>query len=119
MLYIPPYWLVHSEALTLSASLDVHSVSSEQLLLLPLNHMQLPFQTKHASTKSERVVSAQVFIVHVLSRIRGFKSVLKYAQSLYQTRYSALYPEEGLFLQRSEFSCLRDDPTLYNKIVNK
>ncbi len=117
VLYIPPYWFVHSEALTLSVSLDVLSVSQEQLLLLPAEHMGLPFKEADVATKEQRIVSAQVFLVHVLSRIKGFKSVRKYAESLYVNRYAALYPESGLFIQRSNFQCLRDNTKLYNHIV--
>eukprot|EP00598_Pedospumella_elongata_P000332 CAMPEP_0184973120 /NCGR_PEP_ID=MMETSP1098-20130426/5014_1 /TAXON_ID=89044 /ORGANISM="Spumella elongata, Strain CCAP 955/1" /LENGTH=515 /DNA_ID=CAMNT_0027495551 /DNA_START=241 /DNA_END=1788 /DNA_ORIENTATION=- len=119
VLYIPPYWFMHSEALALSVSLDVLSVSQEQLLLLPAEHMGLPFQEADVATKEQRFVSAQVFLVHVLSRIKGFKSVRKYAESLYDSRYAALYPESGLFIQRSNFQCLRDNTKLYNRIVRK
>lgn len=119
VLYVPPYWVVHSEALTLSLSLDVLSVSKEQLLLMPADHMGLPFAGEQVATKEQRIVSAQVFLVHVLSRVQGFTSVLKYARSLYLSRYAALYPEDGLFLQRSTFQCLRDQTKKYNAIVKK
>ena len=119
VLYVPPYWLVHTEARTLSLSLDVLSVSKEQLLLLPADHMGLPFRGEEVASKEQRIVSAQVFLVHVLSRVQGFTSVLKYARSLYHSRYAALYPEDGLYLQRSKFQCLRDQTKKYNSIIKK
>lgn len=119
VLYVPPYWLVHTEAATLSLSVDVLSVSKEQLLLMPADHMGLPFKEEQVATKEQRIVSAQVFLVHVLSRVQGFTSVLKYARSLYQSRYAALYPEDGLYLQKSRFQCLRDQTKKYNAIIKK
>lgn len=119
VLYVPPYWMVHSEAHSLSAVLDVLSVSLEQRLLLPAWYSELPFAQAALLSSEERIVSAQVFLVHVLSRVHGVASVLKFARALYQSRFAALYPEEGLFMQRSAFQCLRDQPSLYNSIVKK
>ncbi len=59
VLYIPPYWTVHSEAPnSLSVILDVLSVSHEQILLTPAFLHPLPFDK--GQTRDERIVSAQV-----------------------------------------------------------
>jgi hypothetical protein len=120
VLYVPPYWSVHTEAASLSVLLDVLSLSQEQLLLTPAFYMEMPFVQELTQSKEQRIVSAQVFLVHVLSRVHGVFSVQKYAQALYRSRYSALFPENGLFLRkRRQFQCLRDQPALYNSIVDR
>lgn len=59
VLYVPPYWTVRSEApSSLSVTLDVLSVSHEQLLLTPVFLQALPFDK--GQTRDERIVSAQV-----------------------------------------------------------
>lgn len=60
VLYIPPYWLVYTEAVSLSLSVDVLSFSKEQDALLPAFHMSLPFKREHIQTKAQRIVSSQV-----------------------------------------------------------
>ena len=75
VLYIPPYWMAHSEVVhnvpvfnastfripvSVSLSLDVLSVSQEQLLLMPAFHMALPFSNQNLKSKEEKIVSAQV-----------------------------------------------------------
>ena len=61
VLYIPPYWLVHTQAPQLSLSIDVLSASQEQRLLLPAFHMALPFDNAAVQTPEQRIVSAQVY----------------------------------------------------------
>lgn len=119
VLYIPPYWMVHSESHSISVILDVLSVSLEQRLILPAWYTELPFDPQALHTTEQRIVSAQVFLVHVLSRVQGVSSVLKFANALYQSRFAALYPEDGLFMQRSTFQCLRDQGRVYNENVSK
>lgn len=120
LLYVPPYWTVHSEAQTFSVLLDVLSVSQEQQLLSPAFHMALPFDAEQVETREQRIVAAQVFLVHVLSRVVGMTSVRKFALSLYHSRFSVLFPEEGLFLQkRAGFQCLRDQPEMYDNLVHR
>ena len=62
VLYVPPFWVVHSEALgQLSVSLDVLSASHEQMLLTKAHLLPLPFAQNQ--TADERVVAAQVGVV--------------------------------------------------------
>lgn len=63
VLYIPPYWIIHSEAITLSIIIDVLSLSKEQDLLMPAYHMSLPFHSMNIKTKEARIVSAQVCLL--------------------------------------------------------
>jgi hypothetical protein len=63
VLYIPPYWLVHAEAPVLSLSLDVLSVSKEQLILMPAFHMGLPFNAswfKKTESADEKAAEASI-----------------------------------------------------------
>ena len=75
----------------------------------------------------------------MLSRIKGLESVRRYAHALYASRYAALFPADGLFLQQHSggsgggggesgggesggnkgFQCLRDQPDVYDGIVDK
>jgi hypothetical protein len=119
VLYVPPYWSVHSEAVSFSVLLDVLSVSLEQQTLAPAYYLQLPFASALTQSKEQRLVAAQVYLVHVLSRVHGVTSVAKVAQALYRSRYAALYPENGLFLRKSKFQCLQDQPELYDDLVSR
>ena len=122
ILYIPPYWYVHSETQhQLSLTLDVLSVSKEHLLLQNIWHMLLPFKNDTISTKNGRIVSAQVYLMHLLSRLHGFESPKRYSKLLYKTRYSKLYFENSLFMQsaHNKFQCLRDTPTTHADIVRR
>lgn len=67
VLYIPPYWLVYTEAVSLSLSVDVLSISREQDLLLPAFHMSLPFKKELIQTKAQRIVSSQVILYIILT----------------------------------------------------
>lgn len=78
VLYIPPYWIIHSEAITLSVIIDVLSLSKEQDLLMPAYHMSLPFHLINIETKEARIVSAQVslltcFPFFFILKIRKYK----------------------------------------------
>lgn len=122
VIYIPPYWYVHIESRhQLSLTLDVLSVSKEHLLLQNIWHMQLPFNNDTITTKNGRIVSAQVYLMHLLSRLHGFESPKRFSKLLYKTRYSKLYVENGLFVQssRNKFQCLRDTPSAHMDIVRK
>ena len=165
-LLIPAYWYVHSEATGgLSAVLDVPSASLPQLVLNEAFFMALPLgpspspnpspnpgaaaaegkaagaAEQHAGagaapSRDERIVAAQVFLVHVLSRVvRGprprspsapptlqtqqtellFPSPRAFAAAVYE-RYALLYPKDSLALrqQRQAFQCLKDSPTRYD-----
>lgn len=81
VLYIPPYWIIHSEAITLSFIIDVLSLSKEQDLLMPAYHMSLPFHFINIETKEARIVSAQVSLLTYLLyffilKIRKYISVI-------------------------------------------
>lgn len=59
VMYVPPFWTVHSEAPAhLSVTLDVLSVSHEQLVLAQAYSLPLPFP--RSQSREERIVSAQV-----------------------------------------------------------
>ena len=75
VLYVPPFWLLHTEATTLSLTLDVRSPSKEQMLLMPALYARPPFPPPAAGTREqgtkaatlsgkERVLAAQVRHVH-------------------------------------------------------
>ncbi len=122
IIYIPPYWYVHIESHhQLSLTLDVLSVSKEHLLLQNIWHMQLPFNNDTITTKNGRIVSAQVYLMHLLSRLHGFESPKRFSKLLYKIRYSKLYVENSLFMQseRNKFQCLRDTPSAHMDIVRK
>ncbi len=59
--------------------------------------------------------------MHVLSRLSDqvVKTPKKFSAELYKQRYSALYPKDGLFMQRNKFVCLRDDPDRHSELLNK
>ena len=61
----------------------------------------------------------QIYLVHVLSRLKDLVSVRKYAVMLYSSRFESLFPIGGLYMQRSAFNCLQDKPDQYAAIVNK
>eukprot|EP01035_Chromulina_nebulosa_P021270 gene21270-27561_t len=120
VLYIPPYHYVHSEAHeTLNAMLDILSPSLEQLILYEGGHVQARFQ--NITSFEERVVIAQIYIVHILSRVQGVKSPKQFANSLYLNRYSSLFPIDSLFLQKEEqnFDCFADQPEITQKLLSK
>jgi hypothetical protein len=58
VLYIPPYWLVRIEHTELSMSLDVKSLSREQVLLSEANALGVVLG--NVSTDEEKLIAAQV-----------------------------------------------------------
>merc|ERR1711991_1294942 len=76
LLYISPYWNVRPRSLsTMSIGIDVSSASISQLHLLEAFYMNLPFDTEDiqrddpAETKLRRIVAAQVFLLHFMSKV--------------------------------------------------
>jgi hypothetical protein len=118
-LYIPPYWLVRVESIQLSLFLDVSSLSKEQALLSEAQ--SLGVLLGKVSTPEEKIVAAQVYAVHFLSRVRGLKSPDKFARSHFDSRYSRLYPSDSLFMAKLKrtFHCLADNVTLHESILQK
>lgn len=114
VLFIPAGWMVHCEAQTLSVSLDILSASTEQTKLLEALSLALPFAPD--LTLAGRIINTQVFLVHVLSRIEGIKTIRQYAQRLYRARYSVLYPADSLLIAGTSFHCYRDEE-VYSKEV--
>ncbi len=63
-------------------------------MLLPLLHLKI-------ASADEQVVVAQIYLVHLLSRLRGVcedrdggaSSVRRFAERLYRSRYQSLVPE--------------------------
>eukprot|EP01038_Epipyxis_sp_PR26KG_P008472 gene8472-11454_t len=115
VLYIPPYWTAHSEAITLSITIDILSISNEQFSLAEAYNMPIPFDK--VDSFAERVIAAKVFLVHVLSRVNLIKTIRKYSRQLYKSRFSHIYPENGLFLQKNTFSCYNDEVELQQSII--
>ena len=58
VLYIPPYWYAHVEAMSFAAFLDVPSISEEQVTLTELMYMHI--KNMKISREDEKVVVAQV-----------------------------------------------------------
>jgi len=140
VLYIPPYYMVHSETSSsstavssdgdnkvekdpiLSIVLDVISPSSEQLLLMEAMAIDIPFNRSLVATMSlpERVMASQIFLMHVLSRIPSLKSPATLSRRLYLKRFSLIYPETSHFIQKGdkEFKCHRGDYELTSKVLS-
>lgn len=95
------------ESLTMSLSLSTVSPSAEEYRLSQAYWTLLPF--KPYTTGLEKVVAAQTFLVHLLSRSEGVGAPWKLARWLYRSRYSRLYPETGLLLLNSRFTCYEDE----------
>eukprot|EP01039_Chlorochromonas_danica_P004927 gene4927-5409_t len=132
VLYIPPGWMVLSEAQeTLSITLDILSVSKVQMYQLEALALPLPFSTTtttefvsshHSeSIAASRIIRTQVFLVHVLSRIHGIKTIKQYGRKLYTTRYQSLLPENSLEIRQSNFTCYKHgsdkDDDLYRREI--
>lgn len=62
---------------------------------------------------------SQIYLVHILSRLKDLTSVRKYAVMLYSSRFESLFPSGGLYMQRSVFNCLQEEPDKYAAIVDK
>lgn len=120
VLYVPPFHMVRSEARTLSVTLDVLSPSQEQILLTEAFLSPLPFDNTTSSSQEARVVSSQVFLVHVLSRLAGLSSVRKFARALLNSRfYPVLSPKGSLVAESSTFTCYNDQRELHGALVEK
>lgn len=118
VLYVPPFWMVSSQATqVLSVALDVLSASHQQLLLAQADQLPLAFLETN-QTQDERVVSAQVFLAHLLSRVQDVSSIRKYASVLYASRFAALFPRQGPRMQKSSFACLKNDPARHSAVVS-
>ena len=73
-----------------------------------------------ADTPDERIIGAQVYLMHFLSRVHGLKSPRKYAQNHYQSRYAALYPENGLYMRKNDnFKCFSDQVAFQESVIKK
>jgi hypothetical protein len=114
---VPPGWMVHTEAHNLSMFLDIHSPSYEQVKLLEAMSTRLPFPG--SLKQDEKIIYAQVYLVHVLSRINGLVSIRGYATKLYNARYSFMFPEDSLFMQQHAFSCFADRPDYHQSVLDK
>jgi hypothetical protein len=57
-----------------------------QVILMEAQGMELPFRGVDLESHSDRVVAAQIYLVHFLSRLTGLSNPKKYASLLYKTR---------------------------------
>lgn len=70
LLFVPPYWLHHVEALdNLSASVSITSVSAESRRAAALEELPLPWEAEWA--ESERCLAAAQFVRRVLTQVYG------------------------------------------------
>jgi hypothetical protein len=73
-----------------------------------------------AEDPQERVIGAQVYVMHFLSRIEGLKSPKKYAENHYKSRYSVLYPKNGLYMRKNnKFNCYSDQVGYQESVMKK
>lgn len=146
LLYIPPfYYTRHRSMGSASLGLDILSASVPQLHLLEAFYTPLPYskddfepgekvglygKTLMDAVRNMRIIAAQAYLLHFISRLRKLKGRKKiplilspktFASDLFTTRYSSIYPENSLFIQRSEFKCLsnKEDISLLNAISTK
>ena len=139
ILHIPPYWLTLTETQQqqISLVLDIQSASAEQLILEEAAQRALPFPASFVvvdgknnnNDKARRVVAAQVFLIHILSRLviasrtsitmQAMATPKLFSRWLYTTRYQFLYPENSLVMMKNKFVCYRDDPSLHSSIVEE
>lgn len=131
LLYIPPYWLVHTEAInsleegasptsvstSVSTVLDVLTASSVQLSLQEAWNMALPFHNNTISNKNDRIISAQVYMLHILSRVKELKSPKEYSSDLYRKRYSQIFSKHSLYFEKNKhFDCLSQKPEYHKQV---
>jgi len=94
-----------------------------QLVLLEAYNVGLPFKGLDMSSQEVRVLASQIYLVHVLSRIHGVVSPKKYSRALYKSRYSRIYPENGMYLQKQAlkngFRCFREKEDVLRETVAK
>eukprot|EP00616_Rhizochromulina_sp_CCMP1243_P000940 CAMPEP_0118970540 /NCGR_PEP_ID=MMETSP1173-20130426/7412_1 /TAXON_ID=1034831 /ORGANISM="Rhizochromulina marina cf, Strain CCMP1243" /LENGTH=551 /DNA_ID=CAMNT_0006919915 /DNA_START=42 /DNA_END=1697 /DNA_ORIENTATION=- len=93
-IYIPPFWWHRIEALDLSLSMSVVSPSAEEGHLAKASWTKLPFGA--LESVEQKAVGVQIYLVHLLSRLRGITSPRDYARELYDLRFAALFPESSL-----------------------
>lgn len=75
---------------------------------------------KMAELPDERIIGAQVYLMHFLSRVDGLKSPKTFAQNHYKSRYAALFPRNGLFMKKNDkFKCFSDQVDYQESIVKK
>ena len=119
VLYVPPFWGVHSEAVKgISTVLDVPSLSADQLALVEAWHMRLPLQDPALYTRGdptgadkykgeekspdaaadpvevsylERVVAAKVYLVHILSRCPSLRQYFQSPRHFARRLYQGRY----------------------------
>lgn len=73
-----------------------------------------------AENPDDRIIGAQVYLMHFLSRVDGLKSPKKFAENHVKSRYSAIYPKNGLFMRKnSNFKCFSDQVEYQESIVKK
>lgn len=118
VLYVPPYWLVRSEFPVLSVFIDVPSLSEEMLHLKEAEFTVVPLG-KMSDIPNERIIGAQVYLMHFLSRIHGLKSPKKFAENHYKSRYSTIYPKNGLFMRKHDFKCFSDQTEYQESVIKR
>jgi hypothetical protein len=75
---------------------------------------------KMSEDPDERIIGAQVYLMHFLSRVEGLKSPKKYAENHYKSRYAALYPKNGLYMRKNaKFMCYSDRVEFQESVVKK
>ena len=72
-----------------------------------------------ADDPDERIIGAQVYLLHFLSRVDGIKSPKRFANNHYKSRYAALYPMNGLFMRRNNFNCYEDQVDFQESVVKR
>jgi hypothetical protein len=92
--------------------------------LLQLHFKEAEFTSvplgKMAENPDDRIIGAQVYLMHFLSRVDGLKSPKKFAENHVKSRYSAIYPKNGLFMRKnSNFKCFSDQVEYQESIVKK
>lgn len=57
--------------------------------------------------------------MHFLSRLNGLQSPKKYIERHYLSRYSTMYPQQGLYMRKimKNFHCYKDNATLYESVI--
>lgn len=123
ILYVPPYVTVHSEAYTngnqtLVSFLDVLSPSIEQLIISEVNYLQTNFSLLEGD---EKITMCQLFLVHVISRLKGIPDPQQYVSDLYESRYASLYHKDSLPARKldGQIKCKIDDVVLISKVLAK
>ena len=150
MLYIPPFTSIRMEMLNhysskhdgvskktrdatelFQVNLEIKSVSLEQLILLEALHLPYPPFLFHVDGSKrnnedlntiERMVCSQVYVMHILSRIKGMKSPKLFMTSLLREKYTKdtifQFPSSILSReQRKQYDCLQRDIIKHEEII--